>query len=166
MVRKRGLAPEMSIKLCASYSDGSENTRRTRHAIATRLLTAVVGITRARNFTCITYILFRHRARYIHHHVIVLFDIIVEQINFLGGADLTSENYVFTCQTLIDGYLILPRMFLEFDYLGNSAAFSQGNTRLREQLLYCRTYLSTFPVCFIIWVFSTFAIVIIFAWAR
>jgi len=35
---------------------------------------------------------FRHRARYIHDHVIMLFDIIVQQINFLGGVDLPLEN--------------------------------------------------------------------------
>jgi len=54
MVRKTRLAPEMSITLSARYSDGSENTRRARHAIATRLLTAVGGITRARFVACIT----------------------------------------------------------------------------------------------------------------
>jgi hypothetical protein len=56
----------------------------------------------------------RHRARYIHDHVMVLFDIILEQINSFGGGDLAFENYVFTCQALIKGYLILPKMFLEF----------------------------------------------------
>jgi hypothetical protein len=113
MVRKTRLALEMSITLRARYSDSCDNTRRARRAIATRLLTAVGCITRARFSTYITYILFRHRARYIHDHVIVLFDIIVEQINFLWGVDVAFENYVFTCQTSIDGYLILPKMFLE-----------------------------------------------------
>jgi len=37
---------------------------------------------------------FRHRARYVHDHVIVLFDIIVEQINFLWEVDLALENYL------------------------------------------------------------------------
>ena len=57
---------------------------------------------------------FRHRARYIHDHVIVLSNIIVQQINFLGGVDLAFEYYVFTRQALINGYLILPKMLLEF----------------------------------------------------
>ena len=39
---------------------------------------------------------FRHRARYIQDHVIVLFDIIVQQINFLGGVDLLLENCLHT----------------------------------------------------------------------
>jgi len=59
-------------------------------------------------------VLFRHHARYIHDHVIVLFDIIVEQINFLWGVDLALENYVFICQASINGYLLLPKMSLEF----------------------------------------------------
>jgi len=67
------------------------------------------------NFYMHYMVLFRHRARYIHDHVIVLFDIIVEQINFLGGVDLPFENYVFTCQALINCYLLLPKIFLEFD---------------------------------------------------
>jgi len=91
------------------------NTWRTRNAIATRLLTAVVGITRARFITCITHKPLRHRARYIHDHMIVLFDINVEQINSFWGVDLHFQNYVFTLQALINGYLILPKMFLEFD---------------------------------------------------
>jgi hypothetical protein len=115
MIRETSVAPEMSITLCARYSETCVNTWRARHAIATRLLKAVGGITRARFFTCITYILFRHRARYIHDHVIVLFDIIVEQIHFLWGVNLAFENYVYTCQASINGYLILPKMFLEFD---------------------------------------------------
>ena len=84
MVRKTHLAPEMSITLCARYSDGSENTRRAGHAFATRMLTAMRGFTRARFVTCITHKPLRHRARYIHDHVVVLFDIILEQIDFLG----------------------------------------------------------------------------------
>ena len=60
-------------------------------------------------------ILFRHSARYIHDHVIVPFDIIVQQINFLGGVDLPLENYDFTRQALINSYLILPKKFLEID---------------------------------------------------
>ena len=94
MVRKTHLAPEMSITLCARYSDGSENTRRAGHAFATRMLTAMRGFTRAAFVTCITP---RHHARYIHDHVVVLNDIIVEQIDFLWGADLPFENYVFKC---------------------------------------------------------------------
>jgi len=92
----------------------SVKTRRARHTIATRLVAAMCGFTRAQFVTCITHKPLRHRARYIPDHVIVLFDI-VEQINSLLGVDLAFGNYVFTCQALINGYLILPKMFLEFD---------------------------------------------------
>ena len=78
MVRETRLAPEMSITLGAANSDGGEGARKARHTIATYLLTAVGGITRARIVTRITCVLLRHSARYIHDHVIVLFDIIVE----------------------------------------------------------------------------------------
>ena len=114
MVRETRLAPEMSITLCTGHSDRVLDAGWDSNAIATPLLKAVGGKTRARIFTCITYIFFRHRARYIHDHVLVLFDIIVEQINFLWGVDLALENYVFTCQASINCYIILPKMFLEF----------------------------------------------------
>jgi len=78
VVRETRLAPEMSITLCTRYSDRDVDAGRASHAIATRLLTAVGGITRARFLTCITYVLLRHRARYIHDHVIVLFDVVIE----------------------------------------------------------------------------------------
>ena len=54
----------------------------------------VGGGDNVRFVTCITYVPLRHRARYIHDHVIVLFDIIVEQINFLWEVDLALENYL------------------------------------------------------------------------
>ena len=68
----------MSITLGAGYSEAREFERGARHTIAICMLTAVGGFTAARFVTCITYILLRHRARYIHDHVILLFDIIVE----------------------------------------------------------------------------------------
>jgi len=58
VVRETCVAPEMSITLCTVYSDSCENTWRAHHTIATRLITALGGITRARFFTCITYVLF------------------------------------------------------------------------------------------------------------
>jgi hypothetical protein len=114
VVRETRLAPEMSITLCKGYSDGGENAGGARHAIATRLLTAVCGFTRASFFTRTTHKPLRHRARYIHDHVTVLFDIIVEQINYFKGVDLPFENCLHM-HSLINGYLILSKMFLKFD---------------------------------------------------
>ena len=80
------------LLLCARYSDGCENKWGARHAIATLLLTAVCGFPRARFVTRVTHKPLRHRARYIKDHVIVLFDIIVEEINSFWGVDLPFEN--------------------------------------------------------------------------
>ena len=57
----------------------------------------------------------RHGSHFISHHVIVSFDFIIEYINSLGGVDLPFEHYVFTGQTLVDCYLLVPKMFLKFD---------------------------------------------------
>ena len=92
MIRETRMAPEMSITLCTRYSHASVNFWGDRHAIATRQITAVGGSSRARILKCIIYEPLSHRARYIHDHAIVLFDIILEQINFLGGVDLPFEN--------------------------------------------------------------------------
>ena len=78
MVRETRYSPEMPITLGAGNSDVGEFSRCARHTIATCLLAAVGGFTRARFVTCIKHKPLRHRARYIHDHVIVLFDIIVE----------------------------------------------------------------------------------------
>ena len=53
VVRETRLAPEMHITLCTGYSHASVNTCEDCHAIATRLLTAVGGSTRAGYVTCI-----------------------------------------------------------------------------------------------------------------
>jgi hypothetical protein len=46
--------------------------------------------------------------------MIVSFDIIVVKINSLSRVDLPFKHYVFTRQALIDSYLIVPKMFMEF----------------------------------------------------
>ena len=78
VVRETLLAPEMSITLGAGNSDIGEGARGAHYTIATYMVTAVGGLTRAQFVTCIKYVLLPHRARYIHDHVIVLFEIIVE----------------------------------------------------------------------------------------
>jgi len=94
VVRETRVTTVMTITPCARNSEFGEIARVARHTIATCLVTAMCGITRARFVTCITIILNRHRVRYIHDHVIVLFDVIVQQIEFLGGVELPFENYV------------------------------------------------------------------------
>jgi len=156
VVRETRLAPEMSITLGAGNSDGGDGVRGARHTIATCKVAAVGGFTRARFVTCITHKPLRPRARYIHDHVVVLFDIIVEQINSFRGVDLPFDNYVFTRQASIEGYFIFSKMFLEFQKFMNSSAYGQNYTGLIEQLLYYGKYLITSTVCYILRVIFCF----------
>jgi hypothetical protein len=78
VVRETRLASKMSITLGVADSDGGESARGSRHTIATRLVTHVHNVLPRPVVTFFTYILFRQRTRYIHDHVIVLFDIKVE----------------------------------------------------------------------------------------
>jgi len=105
----------MTITFEAGNSDNVEGARGIRHTIATRLVTHVHNVSPTPFVTCFTYVLLRHRARYIHDHVIVLINIIVEKIKTFRGVVLPVKHYVFTRQALIDGYFIVPKMFLEFD---------------------------------------------------
>jgi hypothetical protein len=78
VVRETRLAPKMSIAFGAGDSDGGEGARRPSQTITAGLVTAVCGFTRARFVTLFTHKPLRHRARYIHDHVIVSFDIVIE----------------------------------------------------------------------------------------
>ena len=59
-------------------------------------MTAGCGFTRARVVTCITYVLLRHRARYIQDPQIVLLDIIVEYIGSFRRVDLPFKHCLHT----------------------------------------------------------------------
>ena len=54
VVRKKLLAPKMSIIFSAGYSDGGEGARRPSHTITTCLVTAMCGVSSARFVTCFT----------------------------------------------------------------------------------------------------------------
>ena len=49
-----------------------------RHTIVKRLVTYVRNVSPTHFLTCFIYVLLRHHARYIHDHVIVSFDIVIE----------------------------------------------------------------------------------------
>ena len=99
------LAPKISVTNGAGDSDVGEGARWPSHTVATRLVADVCDITCTRLVTRFTHKLFRHRARHIHDHVIVPFDIIIGRINSLRVVDLPFEQYVFTGQAFIDSYL-------------------------------------------------------------
>jgi hypothetical protein len=78
VVRENCLSPTMSITHGACDSDSGDGARRPSHTITTCVVTAVCDFTRAPFLTSFKHKSLRHRARYIHDHVIVLFDIIIE----------------------------------------------------------------------------------------
>jgi hypothetical protein len=78
VVRETSLAPKISITFGAGLSDGGESARRRSHIIATRLVTDVCVISYALFVTHFTHKPLPHRARYIHDHMIVSFDVIIE----------------------------------------------------------------------------------------
>jgi len=48
----------------------------------------------------------------------------------LGNVDLAFEHYVVTAQTLVDPYLLVPKMFLETDEFSDPLTVSQIDTCL------------------------------------
>jgi hypothetical protein len=109
------LASEMSITFGAGDSAVGEGARGARHTIAIRLVTHVRNVSTTPFVTCFTHVPSSHGSLQFYDHMIVSFDIIVEDMNSLRGVDLPFKHYVFIRQALIDSYLILPKLFLEFD---------------------------------------------------
>ena len=75
VVRETRLVPEMCATFGTVDSDVGGGARRHSHTVATRLVADVCDITCTRIFTRFTRKRLRHRVRYIHDHVIALFDI-------------------------------------------------------------------------------------------
>ena len=78
VVRETRLDPIMSVTIGTGYSDGVGIDRSPSLTFATRLVADVCDVTCARFATSFTHRPLRHRARYIHDHKIVSFDIIIE----------------------------------------------------------------------------------------
>ena len=66
---------------CLLYSEQgiliAEKAHGVRHTIVKRLVTYVRNVSPTPFLTCFTYVHLRHRARYIHDHVILSFDIVI-----------------------------------------------------------------------------------------
>jgi len=58
------------------------------------------------------------------------FDIVLLYVDTFGSVDLTFEHYVVRVQTMIDRYLLIPKMFLETDKFGDTRTAGQINTCL------------------------------------
>jgi len=77
MVRETRLAPEMSI----NSAQGILTAKKAHGGLAIQSVhvwSQLCGVGSARFVTCFTHVRFRHGTRYIHDHVIVSFDIIVD----------------------------------------------------------------------------------------
>jgi len=92
-----------------------ECARRTDHAIATRLVADDGDVARTRLVAPFTHVLFGQGTGKFSDHVIMSFDIIIQHIESFSGFYLSFEHYVFTAQTAVDYYVILPNVFLESD---------------------------------------------------
>jgi len=71
---------------------------------------------------------FRHGTGKLCYDVIMSFDSIVKYIESFRGVYLSFEHYVFTAQTAVDDYLILPKVFLESDQFGDPRPVRQIDT--------------------------------------
>jgi len=58
------------------------------------------------------------------------FDVVVDWCDSFGSVDLTFEHYIVTTETLINNYLIFPKMFLETVKSGNPRTVIRIDTYL------------------------------------
>jgi len=79
---------------------------------------------------CFTYVPFSHCTCKIGYHVIVSFDIVVEEVKMFGRVDLPFVHYIITPETLIHNYLIVTKMILETVKFGDPPTSSQFDTCL------------------------------------
>jgi len=115
----------MPVTFGAGLVNMSERARRAGHAVATRLIVGVRDVSCTRNFARFTHVPSGHGNRNLCDYVIVPFHIVIERNNSLDRVDLPFKHYVFTAQTVIDNYLVLPKLFLESDQFRNSRPVRQ-----------------------------------------
>ena len=75
-----------------------------------------------------THVLFHHGTGKFRYDVIILFDLVLKYIESFRSVYLSFEHYIFTAQTAVDDYLILPKVFLETDQFGNPRPVGQIDT--------------------------------------
>ena len=113
MVGETRPASKMFVTLVAGDANIGERARRVRDTIAKRLIKDVCYIAATTFMTCTTYEPFRHCTCKISYHVIIRFDIVVEYVDTFGSVDLTFEHYIVTPKSLINFYVIGPKVFLK-----------------------------------------------------
>ena len=83
-----------------------------RHAVATRLVVVVRDVKSACFVAAFTYVPSSSGSSNVSDHAIMSFHIIVKLINSVRRVDLHFERYIFAAQTVVDDYLILPKVLL------------------------------------------------------
>jgi len=109
---------KMPMAVVVGDSKLRECARRTNHAIATRLVADVRVVPFTRLTASFTHVLFRHGTGKFCYDMIMSFDFVVKYIESFRGVYLSFKHYVFTAQTTVDDYLLLPKVFLESDQFG------------------------------------------------
>jgi len=103
----------------AGNSNLRESARRTDHAIATRLVAHVRDVAFTRLAASYKHVLFRHGIGKFRYDEIMFFDLVVKYIESFREVYLSFEHYIFTAQTAVDDYLILPNVLKESDQFGD-----------------------------------------------
>ena len=102
-----------------------ECARGAGHTVATRLVAGVRDNTCTRFVANFIYVSSIHGSSKKSDHVIMSFAIIVEYIKTFRGVYLPFKHDVFAAQTVVDNYLIFPKVFLETDDLGDPRSVGQ-----------------------------------------
>ena len=102
------------------------------HTVATRLVAGVRDIISTRFVASFTHLPSSHGSSKINDHVIMSFDIIVKYIKSFRGVYLPFKHYILAAQTVVDNYLILPKVFLKTDDFGDPSSVGQIYTSCLE----------------------------------
>ena len=89
---------------------------------------------------------FFHRGKRKVRYEMMSFDLVGKYIESFRGIYLPFEHYIFTAQTTVDDYLILPKVFLESDQFGDPRPVGQIDTGSREYGLDYLAYLPAFSL--------------------
>ena len=115
MVIETRATSKMPIAFVAGDSNVGDRARRAGHAVATLLVADVRDVTSTCFVPPFPRVLSSHGTCKICDRVIMYFDIMVQYIKSFSAVYLPFKHDVVTVQTVIDNYLILPKVFLKSD---------------------------------------------------
>jgi len=91
------------------------DARGAGHAVTTSLVAGVRDVTCTSLVAPFTYVHSCSGTSKYSDHVIMSFDFIIQYIKSSSGVYLPVKNDVITYQTVVNNYLIIPKVFLETD---------------------------------------------------